>query len=169
MFLKARLLSIWFLFACKRTWEPYFKAILALTNIAAIYYSKRFAAAKERTKILIWLVSWWLPSPPGPQNNTISSSLCGVTVLIALVRHPGEFKSKRFQAREEFLHLRGGMQSVAQDFQRPSWVTNWKCLSLVYSPDRVKRKILEVWVKRQARLVQINGLIISYWETIPKR
>lgn len=61
------------------------------------------------------------------------------------------------------------MQSVAWDSQRPPWVTNWKCLGLVYSPDQVKRKILEVWVKRQARLVQINGLIISYWETIPKR
>lgn len=41
-------------------------------------------------------------------------------------------------------------------------VTNGKCLRLVYSPDQVKRKILEVWVRRQARLVQINGLIISY-------
>lgn len=61
------------------------------------------------------------------------------------------------------------MQSVAWDSQRPPRVTNWKCLGLVYSPDQVKRKILEVWVKRQARLVQINGLIISYWETIPKR
>lgn len=68
-----------------------------------------------------------------------------------------------------FLHLVGRMQSVAWDSQRPPRVTNWKCLGVVYSPDQVKRKILEVWVRRQARLVQINGLIISYWETIPKR
>lgn len=41
-------------------------------------------------------------------------------------------------------------------------VTNRKCLALVYCPDQVKRKILEVWAKRQFRLPQINGLIISY-------
>lgn len=41
-------------------------------------------------------------------------------------------------------------------------VTNRKCLALVYCSDQVKRKILEVWAKRQFRLPQINGLIISY-------
>lgn len=121
-----------------------------------------------------------------PQNNIIHETFRRVVViilqdifhcmnkrLISMWRCAWKkrryLKSMWFQGRQEFLHLWGRMQSVVWDFQRPPRVTNWKCLALVYSPDQVKRKILEVWVRRQARLVQINGLIISYWETIPKR